>query len=61
MGNFHLLTEQVDYKVVALSVKEKTASSTVSLQNTLPVFINISGYYDNPIYQVDLVSMGMGL
>lgn len=62
MGWINLLSEQLDYRVVAvLDHRETINRATNKPFNNPPVFINIGGTFDAPTYQVDLAAMGLGL
>ena len=61
MGVINLVSQQLDYKIIAILLKEKPTTSQAKLVNNLPVFINIGGTFDSPAYQVDLAAMGVGL
>lgn len=61
MGAVNLVSQQLDYKIIAILIKEKMLSTHAKVINNLPVFINIGGSLDAPAYQVDLAAMGVGL
>jgi AsmA protein len=60
MGWINLLSEQFDYRVVAV-LDHRPLFNHPKTFNNLPVFINIGGSFNEPTYQVDLAAMGMGL
>jgi hypothetical protein len=61
MGAVNLVSQQLDYKIIAVLLKEKMIATHAKVINNLPVFINIGGIFDTPTYQVDLAAMGVGL
>jgi AsmA protein len=61
MGVINLFSQQLDYKIIAVLMKEKLISTQTKVVNNIPVFINIGGTVAEPAYQVDLAAMGMGL
>lgn len=61
MGVINLVSQQLDYKIIAHLLKEKLTTTHAKVVNNLPVFINIGGTFDAPAYQVDLAAMGVGL
>lgn len=61
MGGLNLLSQQLDYKIMAILLKEKISITHAKVVNNLPVFINIGGNFNSPAYQIDLAAMGMGL
>lgn len=61
VGVINLVSQQLDYKIIAILVKEKLTATHAKVVNNLPVFINIGGTFDAPAYQVDLAAMGVGL
>jgi len=60
-GYLNLLSEQLNYKLITLLLKEKLAQAQTKAIHHLPLFVNISGKLTQPIYQVDLAEMGLAL
>jgi AsmA protein len=61
MGILNLVSQQVDYKFIAILLKNQLAATQAKLVNNLPIFINIGGTLTEPAYQVDLAAMGVAL
>jgi len=61
MGAVNLVSQQLDYKIIALLLKEKVTSTQTKIMDNFPVFINIGGTFAEPTYQIDLAAMGIGL
>jgi AsmA protein len=60
MGDINLISEELDYKIIAVLLKEKSLSA-LAAPSRLPVFIHVGGNFNAPTYQVDLAAMGVGL
>lgn len=58
-GYLNLLSEQLNYKLITLLLKEKLAQVQTKAVHHLPLFVNISGTFKQPVYQVDLAEMGL--
>lgn len=60
-GTLNLLSRQINYKLISLLLKEKFALAQAKVVKNLPLFIKVSGNFTEPVYQVDLVAMGLAL
>jgi AsmA protein len=60
-GVIDLVSQKLDYKIIAILLKEKITTTHAKVVNNLPIFINIGGTFTAPAYQVDLAAMGVGL
>jgi len=58
-GYLNLLSEQLNYKLITLLLKEKLAQVQTKAVHHLPLFVNIGGPFKEPIYQLDLAEMGL--
>jgi len=58
-GYLNLLSEQLNYKLITLLLKEKLAQVQTKAVHHLPLFVNIGGTFKEPLYELDLAEMGL--
>jgi len=56
-GYANLITEELNYNINLLRVKQQATKTTPEILSNQPIIINIAGNFNNPSYKLDLAAM----
>ncbi len=56
-GHANLITENLDYKIKVLRIKQQATENTAEILSSQPIIINVAGNFNSPSYKLDFAKM----